>query len=341
MLILWLTLGVLLIITLCSILNKQRVPDPAPILNTRVRSVSEKILVVLPEGGLIETLLRQAYVPQRLTFLTRVSQNHPQVRSIPSVSSWGGSNVIRHLLLAKGYKDEPYIACLGRTFRPLANWDIILQRSYEQSKVDIITAFCTERGTLPTFPCIDPTIKSRIPHFKPRELHREGFMYPSPALSADCFFGKPEHLAVLLRFPLPHLTPQEDEFILMTIAHSLGWSIGCPYSAVGTVRKVTQHNPAPADEWREVTDKVLNILTEHDTAYYSFAEDEYPAIIDYLEKHRKGLNYLQWLGYDFKKNAIKGSRILGVSDQPSENEIQHKYGSRKTFDALRAQYCFD
>lgn len=340
MLILWLTLGVLLIITICSILNKQRVPDPAPILNERVRTVSDKILVVLPEGGLIDTLLREAYVPQRLTFLTRQSYNHPQVRSIPSITSWGGPNVVRHLLLAKGYKDEPYIACLGRTFRPLPNWDIILQRSYEQSQVDIVTAFCPERGSRPTFPCLNPDVKSRIPSFKPRALHRQGYMYPSPALSSDCFFGKPEHLAVLLRFPLPHLKPHEDEFVLMSLAHGLGWSVGCPYSAVGTVRRRST-SLGPSDEYREVTDKVLDILSEHDTAYYSFDGDEYPALIDYLEKHRQGQNYLQWLGYDFKKNAIKGSRILGVSDYPTEDEILHKYGSRKAFDTLRAQYCFD
>jgi len=336
-------------IIIASIYNRSNSQEQEvkQVLNRRALSGEGlgKILVVLPflAARQFELLLGRAYIPQRLVILTTEPCHirHKQVRAL-SVNLWGGPSVQRYQLLSQGYKNELYIFCANEDFLPRVNWDIILERSLLQAKSHLITQLCTDQKDKlePTFPVLRPSAQTPIPEFSPRHFIIAGFLYPSPMLSTHCLFGSAQVMQQLLQFPIPCVTELEDDFILMNLAHLLQLRIHNPFQSVGYRLSLPRH-PQYKHDLRQYADLLLGIFTQPDQYYEIKDEEEYPSILHFLETVKNREAYLDWLGYNYKTASLKGCRILGVGDAPTETEIVHKYGSVRYFREVRGRYCYD
>jgi len=354
MILLILTAVAFLVIVVSSIYNRSQTHgldrEVKQIHNARMRETGSKILAVVPNLSplQLEQLRSQAYVPQRIIFLTHQRQpaaNHKHIR-VHNVINWGGTSTAIYQLLSQGYKGESYICILSEDFVPFLNWDVILERSLLQGRAHLVTQFCGSDKSRQeaTFPCLDSRTSpdTAIPQFIPRYYVSSGFLHDSPSLTTSCLFGSAGTMKILLQFPVPWVSEDEQSFIIMNLAHYASLRIVCPYRSVGW-RRGNLPNSGPSQKRdTSLRDQVLKILTQP-LSYYGEGK-EFPRIIEYMESLRSTRPqqpYLQWLGYSSDKKTLKGCWLLGVPELPSAQELQHKYGSVRKFRELRGRYCYD
>jgi len=269
-----------------------------------------------------------------------------------------GPQAVRKLCVERLYNNERFIFFTHSHMRFSRFWDALLEISLSsgysqgfhlvtQVPLEVSKDWLPPPSAVSTFPVLSPeaTIRRGLPVFSGRAFKESEVVYESPSLSLKCLFGESDFILNKMRLldtPVPLTTSSEDDFITSALGFCAGARFCNPMQSIGYhVRdksRPTSNRDFFSKQMHKYKKNVLRAL-KGDEAYSGTGSE---AILEKI-KLQTGLysSYIDHLGVIIKSGSIPGHLILGVSNNSSEREIIHKFGSKRKFDTFRRHFCID